>query len=161
MKQEQILKIIEADNKFSPLKLIPIQVLTAFAKALQGDGEPVARVIHQFETPEGTREILCVRLVDRLDVHTKLFTYPPDQTDKIKELEEDIKELKMQTNIRCGQVQERDAKLVNLQKQNDIMRKALQVVHDQLVKDKDFTQEMHLEPSWRYWVDEALATIKG
>jgi len=52
-----------------------------YKAALSQPNEPVARVIHQFETPEGTREILCVRLVDRLDVHTKLYTSPPNTSE--------------------------------------------------------------------------------
>jgi hypothetical protein len=57
---------------------------------------------------------------------------------KVAELKEDLIELRQQTNIRCAQVQERDAKIYELQASNNRLREAFEKVkaqNDKYVKN--------------------------
>ena len=174
MKPEQILKIAK-ECGFIPHThedgecYADIESLQAFAKALQqcGDGEAVAE-FKQFGK-SGLQGSYCQfvfnpKFVKNCKEGDKVYAIPPDQTAKIKELQDKVKfqdewlskgvYFTTEEYVKeCADFTRQNEKIAKLQKQNDVMKSALVTISSQ-------TQDVSLL-WWQQIARTALDTVKG
>jgi len=104
------------------------EALVIWNAALSQPNEPVGFVQYKY----GMVQTYSLYQATGLNGGFKLFTHSPDQTAKIKELQDKLEVKNSNINILANRGTEYAGEIANLQKQNDDMKTALQIAKSEL-----------------------------